>query len=105
MTKCLHMPGGGIACVPDSVGQSVIVNGKPVYFDFDENFGPLVTGPKGEERKQPGASSPFWPAFNVWLKDWTEKKQIADAMRVPRVPTRDERLDRSAANLVHKDKS
>jgi len=47
------------------------VKGKPVYFDFDRRFGPLVTDKRGEPlTRQPGSNSPFWPPFNVWLANW-----------------------------------
>jgi hypothetical protein len=72
--RCFHLPLGGIGCGPDAPTQSVIVNGKSVYFDFDRRFGPLVTNKRGEPlARQPGQGNAFWGPFNRWLADWLAK--------------------------------
>lgn len=61
---------------PEAVGQFVIVGGKRAYFDFDEQFGPLVVDPLGEPMKRQPIHEhhPFWAPFEAWLKGyWTAK--------------------------------
>lgn len=63
------LPGGGLWTGPDIADQTVQVNGRAVHFDFDWRFGPLVTDAEGEPlNRQPGKHSPFWGAFEAWLK-------------------------------------
>lgn len=67
----IRLPFGGIGTGPDTATQSVMVKGKPVYFDFDRRFGPLITDKRGEPlKRQPGERDPFWPPFNIWLAKW-----------------------------------
>jgi hypothetical protein len=68
--RCQFIPGtNAIMCGPEVVDESVVVDGKKVWFDFDERFGPLVLRRKGGKplANQPGDRHPFWTAFQAWL--------------------------------------
>lgn len=73
---------GGRVCRahgPDAINQCVTVKGKPVYFDFDEMFGPLVVDKHGQPlKRQPiSETDPFWPPFNRWLAEYRMRKRAA----------------------------
>jgi hypothetical protein len=61
---------------PEATGQFVVVDGKRVYFDFDEHGGPLVVDPRGEPvRRQPvREDDPFWGPFQAWFSGYEEAK-------------------------------
>lgn len=66
--KDIHGP-NFVMSVPDVVGQTVLVNGRKVYFDYCRHSGPLVTDKDGRPlEKQPIAENhPFWAPFHAWL--------------------------------------
>lgn len=43
------------------------VGKRVVFFNFSPMFGPLVTGPNGEDRAQPRERDRFWLVFQSWL--------------------------------------
>lgn len=85
---------GFIACGPDTATQRITVKGKPVFFDFDENFGPLVTDKDGEPLKRQPTSEhdPFWLPFHAWLENY---RKTHPKRQPPRDTTYD--LDHSRA--------
>lgn len=43
------------------------VNGKEMYFEWSDRFGPLVVQKDGSEMRQPGQKHSFWPAMQAWF--------------------------------------
>jgi hypothetical protein len=47
----------------------ILVNGRYRLFEFHGVCGPILVRDDGEPlKKQPGARSDFWPAFDAWRK-------------------------------------
>lgn len=82
---CHPLPGGGIVCMPSAINQTVLVNGKTVYFDFSRHSGPLLTDKDGEPlKRQPmSPNHPFWGPFNKWLEAWLAEHPEAAMMEPP----------------------
>lgn len=66
--SCLSVPGGCVCCAGEE--HEIVVEGRPVRFEFSERFGPLVLRTDSMPRaRQPGPRSKFWPVFECWLEE------------------------------------
>jgi hypothetical protein len=67
MCECCYNVGGAIICsFSDGVARTIIVRGKPYYFDFSERFGPYQQNKDGSERKREWPKH-VWDAFQWWF--------------------------------------
>ena len=62
--------GNAIISEPDYVNQSIEVEGRTWWFDFDKRLGPLWLRKDGEARKcQCPTNKKVWDAFEEWLRN------------------------------------
>lgn len=81
----------------DARAQTVTVQGKPVRFEFNRRFGPLLVDKDGEplSRQPMSKTHPFWVPFQAWLKEWLVTNPEPSPAPCPTA-----HLDRSAASKV-----